>query len=276
MKFFVGLHHPADAQHFERAFVSINAIRDRKSDFPVNDWILDSGAFTEISQHGRYRHDPSEYAEQINRWAKCGNMLAAVSQDWMCEPWIIAKTGLSVMEHQIRTIHRYVALLACTPHYIMPVIQGYTVPDYLRHIAMYRGLLKFGAWVGVGSICKRNGAPLQIQHILQSILRVRPDLRLHTFGLKTTAFSNRTIRAVASTGDSMAWSSAARHAADEMRRAMEKELGQKMLPAAARAIYRERGMHMPDPNDWREAKAFETKINSPDAPDHGPLFRAAA
>ncbi len=29
--FFVGLHHPGDAKHFNRAFVSVNRLRDRKS-----------------------------------------------------------------------------------------------------------------------------------------------------------------------------------------------------------------------------------------------------
>ena len=36
--------------------VSVNTLRKRKSDFLVEDWILDSGAFTEISKYGYYRH----------------------------------------------------------------------------------------------------------------------------------------------------------------------------------------------------------------------------
>lgn len=54
-KLYVGLHQPSDAQHFDAAFVSVNRLRNRKSDFVVGDWIMDSGAFTEIATHGRYR-----------------------------------------------------------------------------------------------------------------------------------------------------------------------------------------------------------------------------
>jgi hypothetical protein len=80
--------------------------------FVVGDWIMDSGAFTEISKHGRYRHSVAEYAAEMRHWRGCGNLLAAVAQDYMCEPFIVAKTGLSVAEHQRLTIERYDALIA--------------------------------------------------------------------------------------------------------------------------------------------------------------------
>lgn len=51
MRFFVGLHQPSDAQHFDAVFVSVNRLRNRKSDFRVRDWIMDSGAFTTIAKH---------------------------------------------------------------------------------------------------------------------------------------------------------------------------------------------------------------------------------
>jgi hypothetical protein len=79
--FYVGLHHPADAPRFERCMISANALRERRSDIAPNDWLLDSGAFTEISRHGRYREGPEEYAERAARWSRCGNLLAAVTQD---------------------------------------------------------------------------------------------------------------------------------------------------------------------------------------------------
>ncbi len=69
-----------------------------------------------------------------------------------------------------------------------------------------------GAWVGVGSICKRNGDPGAIAAVLQAIKRVRPDLRLHGFGLKTTALANSYVSSMLDTADSMAWSYSARMA----------------------------------------------------------------
>lgn len=211
MRFFTGLHQPSDAKHFDASFISVNRLRNRKGQFQVSDWIMDSGAFTEISTHGHYRHDVAEYARQIKRWKTNGNMLAAVAQDYMCEPFIVAKTGLSVLEHQRLTINRYDALLAeeCGV-YILPVLQGYEPADYARHLDMYADRLGPSAWVGVGSVCKRNGDPQAIAGVLLAIKQKRPDLRLHGFGLKTTALSSPLVKSLLETADSMAWSFAAR------------------------------------------------------------------
>lgn len=211
MRFFVGLHHPHAAQHVAAAFISVNALRRRKGPFTAGEWIMDSGAFTEISRHGGYRHGVSEYAAQVRRWASCGTLLAAVSQDWMCEPFIIEKTGLSVLEHQRLTVERFDALLACgVETYVMPVLQGFAPADYTRHIAMYGTRLVPGQWVGVGSVCKRNGDPRQVAAVLWAIKQCRPDLLLHGFGLKKTALADPLVRSLVHTADSMAWSYAAR------------------------------------------------------------------
>ena len=53
LQFFIGLDHPATAWPFLRSMISINTIRDRKGPFRANDWMMDSGGFTELSTHGR-------------------------------------------------------------------------------------------------------------------------------------------------------------------------------------------------------------------------------
>lgn len=210
--FYIGLHQPADARHFDRAFISINRLRGRKKAVPSSEWIMDSGAFTEIATHGRYRHGVEEYAAEINRWSYPGSgLVAAVSQDWMCEPWIVEKTGLSVAEHQRLTIERYDALLPLAEGvYVMPVLQGYTITEYLDHLGQYGDRLAHGAYVGVGSVCKRNVDVRQVEAILSAIKRKRPDLRLHGFGLKITALFSGVVRDCLYSADSMAWSFAAR------------------------------------------------------------------
>jgi hypothetical protein len=229
--FYVGLHQPSDAKRFDHAFVSVNRIRGRKKAIGAGAWIMDSGAFTEIATHGCYRSSVAEYAAEINRWADDPTLVAAVAQDYMCEPFILAKTGLTVEEHQKLTIERYDALVDLVDPriYIMPVLQGYTVADYLRHLEMYGDRLKRYAYVGVGSICKRNADIGQIEQILTAIKRCRSDLRLHGFGLKTTALSSWVVRDCLHSADSMAWSFAARR----------------------------QGRNA---NDWREAKAFIERI----------------
>jgi hypothetical protein len=212
VRFFCGLHQPSDAKHFQAAFVSVNRLRNRKGPFQVGDWIMDSGAFTEISTHGTYRHSVEEYAAEIRRWSTNGNLLAAVAQDWMCEPWIIERTGLSVAEHQWLTVKRYDALRSedTAGVYVMPVLQGYAPEEYVTHIRQYGERLAFGAWVGVGSICKRNSSPRAVEAVLLAIKGERPDLQLHGFGLKATALQSALVFDLLHTADSMAWSYSAR------------------------------------------------------------------
>jgi len=233
VQFYIGLHHICDAQHFERCMLSVNALSRRKSDFEVGEWIMDSGAFTEVSRHGTHRRTVEEYAAQIRRWSQCGDLLAAVSQDWMCEPFIIDRTGLSVEGHQTRTISRYDRLMEADTGdtYIMPVLQGYEPHEYVRHVHRYGQRFVEGAWVGVGSVCKRNSSVKAVEAVLSEIHSVRPDLRLHGFGLKKTALRSHLVRERLHSADSMAWS------------------------------YRARKQGR-DANDWREARQYLREIKS--------------
>lgn len=197
--------------HFDRAFISINRVRGRKKPVPGGDWILDSGAFRELEQFGGYRHGPEEYAAEVNRLAAINpNLIAAVAQDYMCEPMMLQKTGLTVEDHQRLTIARYDAIVDIVTVCVMPVLQGYSLQSYLDHIDQYGERLRPGAYVGVGSICKRNTDMRQIEALLCAIKRKRPDLRLHGFGLKTTALGSGVVRDCLESADSMAWSFAAR------------------------------------------------------------------
>lgn len=208
--FYAGIHRPAHAFKVRHAMLSVNVLQRRKSPFQVNQWILDSGAFTRITQ-GQGHMDIREYALQIQRWAECGDLQAAVSQDYMCEAIALKATGSTVSRHQRLTTLRYRYLSAAVgATYIMPVLQGFSPDDYRRHVSDYGVLLRSGAWVGVGSVCKRNGRPAGVRAILQAIKQERPDLRLHGFGLKKTALALGSINELLYSSDSMAWSLAAR------------------------------------------------------------------
>lgn len=214
MIFFVGLHQESDAHRFDRCMISAARLRRRKSGFVPSKvgWILDSGAFSELSLFGDYRSSVEEYAREAVRWQRVGKLEAIVAQDFMCEAVILRKTGLTVEEHQRRTIERFDQLVACpgltSP--IMPVLQGWTPEDYRRHVRAYSWRLARGAWVGVGSVCKRNARPGDVLAILEGILDLRPDLRIHAFGLKITALEVDAIRRIVFSSDSQAWSFAAR------------------------------------------------------------------
>lgn len=234
MIFFVGLHMVNHAAYVLWGCISVNRLRRRKTGFiePLHGWMMDSGAFTEISRHGEYRTTAAEYAREAARWVT-PRLKCIVAQDYMCEPFILKKTGLTVAEHQRRTVQRYDELVAAweaerqaagRPEWwppVMPVLQGWTVADYEAHVVMYGDRLTPGMWVGVGSVCKRQGAPAVIVAILSAILALRPDLKLHGFGVKLIALAVPAVRKMLATADSLAWSFAARYEGRDQNSAIE-------------------------------------------------------
>jgi len=133
--FYIGLHHPSDACHFERACISINCLKTRKKPLCAR-LLIDSGAFTEVVRHGGYRSDVADYARQLLRLAGgIAEIDAAVAQDYMCEDIALQSTGLTIADHQRLTIERYDRLIdEELPCPIMPVLQGKSTA--LAHIGI--------------------------------------------------------------------------------------------------------------------------------------------
>lgn len=267
MRFYVGLCNVHHARHFGRVMISANRLKTRRADFIVGEWMLDSGAFTTVKDNGGYPEPPEVYAAQIRRWSRTGRMVAAVSQDFMCEDLILARTGMTIPDHQRYTVARYdrIKELVGDSAYLMPVLQGYDPVEYLDCMDLYGDRLAEGQWVGVGSVCKRNSKVAEIEEVLLTIRRRRPDLRLHGFGVKTTALSSAVVRECLWSADSMAWSDAARKQALPLLLQLREEFGRSdMGPAEARKIWASRGVKMRDANDWREAERFIAQIDSQD------------
>lgn len=220
LKFFVGLHHTGDARHFPRACLSVRWLHKRKKPLGNVEVFLDSGAFTELSLHGEYKTSVETHAATIHRLHTQGiaKLAVVVCQDYMCEPFMLEKTGLTIPEHQQLSVERFDALVAelhrlfgeTIPFPVMPVLQGFEVEDYLRHLTMYGDRITHNMWVGVGSVCKRQGNVTVIENLLRAIKQARPDIRLHGFGVKITALLSAAVRELLHSADSMAWSFSAR------------------------------------------------------------------
>lgn len=173
-------------------------------------WALDSGGFSEISKHGRWTVSPEQYVGEVRRYRdEVGNLEWAAIQDWMCEPFIVEKTGLSVVEHQRLTIQSYDTLSALAPEIPWtPVVQGFERDEYLRHVEMYssRGYdLSKLPIVGIGSVCRRQGTK-GAEDIVREL--ARGGLKVHGFGFKTLGL--RKVHDALESADSMAWSFNAR------------------------------------------------------------------
>jgi hypothetical protein len=233
LTFFIGLHQPSDAHRFPHACISIRRLWRRAKKIPGCRALIDSGAFTELDKHGKYMVSVSAYALRLHQLHTRGivDIAGAVAQDFMCEDFMLEKVmGIpkdtitpeqrvdQILKHQQWSVVRYDDLIAELerlfggeiPFPVLPVLQGYAPEDYVRHISMYGDRLKPGMWVGVGSVCKRNGDPESILAVLQAIKAERPDLRIHGFGVKKTALKSREIVNLLATADSMAWSYHAR------------------------------------------------------------------
>jgi hypothetical protein len=68
-------------------------------------WALDSGGFSELRLYGRWTTEIDEYIEATRRYTEeIGRLDWAASMDWMCDPTVLARTGLTIREHQRRTV----------------------------------------------------------------------------------------------------------------------------------------------------------------------------
>jgi hypothetical protein len=170
---------------------------------------MDSGSFTELTLNGGWTLPPQAYAEQVQDIAqRVGRLEWVAPQDWMCEPHMIERTGLSVREHQERTVSNFLSLKAVLGHQVIPVLQGWTLTDYERCVSLYESAgvtLGREPLVGLGTVCRRQ-ATGEISRIVHGL--AERGLALHGFGVKLLGLAR--YGQVLASADSMAWSFSAR------------------------------------------------------------------
>ena len=238
-EYFTGCDDFVRAERLEGAMISANALRHRKSpDIKAGRWMLDSGAFSQITLYGDFVMTPKEYVALAVKYQHNGDLACIVTQDYMCEPEVLALLNASVRIHQHKTVHRYIEILEEARRQglkvpVMPVLQGWEVEDYPQHWRMYcrilselkyfgcdlknpfmdrpqyhghtGELLNAGQWMGIGSTCKRNRNPEAVEAILDAIHIPYEWYRVHAFGLKTTALRHQGIKDRLYSADSMAY-----------------------------------------------------------------------
>src|SRR5215510_3580242 len=206
--FWLGL---ARANWLERArvpsMVSFRILQGRRR-FPsaAGSWFQDSGGFTELSLYGRYQTSPREYVRRTRLHAdEIGQLEWVAIQDWMCEDLVLSKTGLTVRDHQLRTVQSYLELRELDPSLPwLPVLQGQALDDYRHHVDMYaRSGIDLASMplVGLGTVCRRQHTMVAVR-LIQGLANLK--LRLHGFGLKITSLIRT--RDLLASSDSMSWS----------------------------------------------------------------------
>jgi hypothetical protein len=208
----------------------------------VGRWVMDSGGFTMIQQHGRWPMTAAEYVTEVRRIVDgVGKMPDWVApMDNMCESQVIygrrdvprsspqwfhgtrelrgLKPGDSEQDlatavriHQRLTVENYLQLLELAPEIPwMPVLQGATLASYIECANQYEDAsVDLGAKpiVGLGSVCRRQDTS-EIGAIV-SIFADRGWL-LHGFGVKSAGITK--YGHMLASADSLAWSTGARRA----------------------------------------------------------------
>lgn len=218
MRFWLGTHEVSWLEDMTvPLFISHRRLAKRKR-LPraAGPWALDSGGFTELNQPPyRWKTTVSEYVEAVQRYREgIGNLAWAAPMDWMCEPAVLAKTGLTVREHQERTVLNYLDLRGQGP--FVPVLQGQALGDYEACIGLY-GSAGVDLWaepvIGLGTVCRRQSAP-EIARIVNALAST--GLRLHGFGMKSAGLAR--VGHLLTSADSMAWSVSGRMAWQHERR----------------------------------------------------------
>jgi hypothetical protein len=210
--FYLGTHHPHWlGQTDVPLFVSRRAL-ERYKTLPRarGAWALDSGGFTELAMFGEWRLSVRDYAGLVRRFRdEIGGLAWAAPQDWMCEPNMLKRTGLSVAEHQRRTVANYLELQQEAPDLPwVPVLQGWSCWDYHEHVEAYG---RAGVDVtclpltGIGTVCRR-------QHTMTAAMAIASlaadGVKLHGFGFKMQGLEACARHLVSA--DSLAWSYSAR------------------------------------------------------------------
>jgi hypothetical protein len=178
-------------------------------------WALDSGEFTQIDRCGSWDDVTPAAWVRIARQASAeiggphGGPDFVAIQDWMCEPQMLEKTGLTVLEHQRRTVENYLRLREMAPEMPwLPTLQGWERDDYLRCADMYyKAGVALDACdrVGIGSVCRRQHTEMAEALILEL---ASGGLKIHGFGFKLQGLEK--VKHVIRSSDSMAWSTEAR------------------------------------------------------------------
>lgn len=212
---------------------------------------IDSGGFSELTLFGAWQTPARQYADEARRYvSEIGNVEWLAIQDWMCEPHLLKRTGLSVAEHQRRTVASYLELRHLAPEIPWtPVLQGWTVGDYHRHVDAYAAAgvdLPALPIVGIGSVCRRQSTS-EIVPLIRSVATT--GIRLHGFGVKVAGL--RQIASQLTSADSLAWSFEARRQPVRLSGCTTHANCANCLPWALR--WRDRVLSAPDrePTGWQ-------------------------
>jgi len=161
---------------------------------------IDSGGYQFMKKFTEYPFNPKEYVDFINEV----NPDYFAAMDYPCEPKILERRK-KTSEQQIEdTIEKTIDLLDLESHSkLLPVIQGWSIEDYIYCIDRMREQDLLSDYMAIGSLCIRDES---IYPIIKAITdNIPSDIKLHGFGVKISNLKNKFVFDNLYSSDSMAW-----------------------------------------------------------------------
>jgi len=144
---------------------------------------IDSGGFSSSLLSGEYTKSDDEYLWHVEELQPDYFAL----RDYPCEPELLKQHGRTVEMHQEMTLEHHLQLLDKLDNYDItgdwvPVLQGWTLEEYLDCVDLFREHGLLCDYVAIGSVCRR-GSQNEIRRIISVVKHQIGGRRLHAFGL---------------------------------------------------------------------------------------------
>lgn len=165
---------------------------------------VDSGGFVAAQRWGEYPWGAREYIEFAQSVSEGHNLDFIATLDYACERGVNRSQHATNRDRIQATVENALACINAAPSLPwLPVVQGWTLPEYDYCIQLYQeaGISLNSA--GLGTMCGRKpGAGIRI---LRALGYRYPQNRWHVFGMHLWILKNPFAAAVVQSWDSYAW-----------------------------------------------------------------------
>jgi len=166
---------------------------------------IDSGGYSFFRKWGEYPFSLEKYLEFVDIISDLYPLELVAIRDYPCEPDINRQHILTNKERIEKTVSNAVECFQSEGNYPwIPVIQGYTIEEYLYCVDLYKDVGIPLDYIAIGSICSRKGNLHTIRRIIRSIYE-RTKAKIHAFGLSLVYLKDPIIFNLLFSSDSAAW-----------------------------------------------------------------------
>lgn len=165
---------------------------------------IDSGGFAVHKRFGEYPYTVEQYIEYVQYMMEKWPVTEVAILDYPCEPTVNREIYSSNLDRIRITVDNAISCIDAD-HNIpwVPVIQGYSLKEYLTCWGLYQDAgIKANLWA-MGSVCARK--KLGGIRTIVTALHKRTKQNLHAFGLTLVSIRDPQVFFALESSDSLAW-----------------------------------------------------------------------